>query len=145
MQQCVQKCDETDYIKNQRYCINQNDCKFHKNEICLDTCDYFYFLDTSLNTVSYNCSEACPSELSKITGSQCVEKCVYPNKYSKNNYCVDSCPTSMYIYENDECKTEPCETQNMTTLVINGSNLCINNCSDYFKSLEEDKCVATCD
>jgi hypothetical protein len=111
---------------------------------CMSECPPgFFYLDGE-----FKCLEECNYEhdglfYKSLTSNECVEKCGDNEYVYKTNYCVDECPSSLFIQT--ELKTININSNSNTkTLTL---NLCVESCdTSVFPLLEEGerKCLREC-
>ena len=135
------KCyDKNECIKNNYYYYNKVDNVGECWVSCLDNkypnengTNYRPKEDDNGNT----CNIDCPTKFPKLSKGVCKSKCPQ-NEYftiSLPNKCIDSCASTDFISEDNQCLTN-CNSPNYT-FTINGKKMCVPNCAKYGKYYSE--------
>ena len=96
---------------------------------------YFLFL-INLTLISY-CQNQCDSPACQKDGNQCKgeycdsTKCK-PNMFSSKCYYCEDCTSATQFYQINE-GGNTCTPKSECTLIIEGSNQCVESCGNYFK------------
>ena len=111
---------------------------------CMTECPTgFFYLDGE-----FKCLEECNYEddglfYESLTSNKCVEKCGDNEYIYKTNYCINECPSSLFI-QTEEKTININSNSNTKTLTL---NLCVESCdTSVFPLLEEGerKCIREC-